>query len=57
MFQFLIGSLKTEEGNYVVDETNPEFQFLIGSLKTQVLPVTVLSLLEFQFLIGSLKTD
>ena len=56
MFQFLIGSLKTN--SILVRRKNRiiMFQFLIGSLKTYRNGVTLQELAKFQFLIGSLKT-
>jgi len=55
MFQFLIGSLKTEEEKPICIHQRM-FQFLIGSLKTGYIYVFTWIFLEFQFLIGSLKT-
>ena len=56
MFQFLIGSLKTNRTDNVLVGHKMEFQFLIGSLKTQLLIDSGYILQTFQFLIGSLKT-
>ena len=56
MFQFLIGTLKTNLFPVFEQVELLMFQFLIGTLKTKC-PVLLFNILpEFQFLIGTLKT-
>jgi len=54
-FQFLIGTLKTNEGRQA-DVRVLEFQFLIGTLKTLIGIMALGDPVLFQFLIGTLKT-
>jgi len=57
MFQFLIGSLKTQNLTRANTRKLAKFQFLIGSLKMLYNQDTKDWTYEvFQFLIGSLKT-
>ena len=55
-FQFLIGSLETNDYKIELQVYSQEFQFLIGSLETDYIMKNDLTNVEFQFLIGSLET-
>ena len=57
MFQFLIGTLETDEHDWCHYTLADLFQFLIGTLETIVLPIALVEFLKFQFLIGTLETN
>ena len=55
-FQFLIGTIKTQERCTGLPCRTRQFQFLIGTIKTKKWGYTLIPPQKFQFLIGTIKT-